>query len=420
MSKKRLDSWKAIAEFLGRSLRTVQRWHDCNGLPVHHFGGSKGSVFAYEEEIDQWLEGLAKASGTTRMRADETLVSSKRSSCELTSAADGMWETRSERNIQIIADLYRKAVEQDSTNTSAFVGLANTMVFCVLNDMMDGAMAYPSAIEALRRVRQLDSEHLDAKCPAAWIDLLYNRNWHQARAGFEEITRKRPSSFAFAGLATTNIAEGKITEALECAWAAWRLSPLVCSLGGLLCWIVYLSEDFHRVLDMVAQIRSGGGDLGLVTTVESLVLIQDGSVGENLSRLEKATLEFPLNHTLQGILGYAYGVTGEREKARKSHAYLARSSETNMKSNGYALAILSMGLDNHQDAISWLETAFAEGTLWSLGFRSDPFLRPLRGDLRFEQLVHKIGASTQYSVNPGFEQLASRPLPEGALFGENS
>jgi len=103
-----------------------------------------------------------------------------------------MWETRSERNIQSIAALYRKAIDCDAGNTGAFTGLANAMVYCALNEIVDGALAYPSAIEALRRIPQLDTEHLDAKCPAAWVDLLYHRNWRRARAGFEEIARKRP------------------------------------------------------------------------------------------------------------------------------------------------------------------------------------------------------------------------------------
>jgi hypothetical protein len=60
MAKLRLDSWKSIAEYLERSARTVQRWHAYLGLPVHHFDGRKGSVFAYAEEIDRWLIGLAE------------------------------------------------------------------------------------------------------------------------------------------------------------------------------------------------------------------------------------------------------------------------------------------------------------------------------------------------------------------------
>jgi hypothetical protein len=419
VNKKRLDSWKGIAVFLGRSLRTVQRWHDCNGLPVHHFGGHKGSVFAFEEEINHWLAGLAEETGTAQVRADETLESGKRSSNELTTTANNMWETRSERNIQAIADLYRKAIADDPCNSAAYAGLANAMVFCALNDIIDGTLAYPSAVEALRRMPQIDSEYLNTKCPAAWIDLLYNRNWRQARASFEEILSKRPSSFALAGLAAMYIAEGRILKAQECAWEAWRLNPLVSSLGAFLCWCVYLSGDSKQVLDLVAQIRSGGGDGGVVTCVEALVMVQSDSVSEYIGRLEMAASDFPQNHTLQGILGFAYGVTGDTGKAKIMHAHLARCSESNRKSNGYALAIVSMGLGNLDEAIPSLEAAYAEGALWSLGFRSDPILKPLADDPRFLRLASRIGVSTQFRTVSTIQQSVPRSLLETVLVGDN-
>jgi len=418
VNMKRLDSWKGIAVFLGRSLRTVQRWHDCNGLPVHHFGGDKGSVFAYEEEIDHWLARMAEEPGKAHASADSTLESGRRSSIELTASAARMWETRSERNIQSIADLYRKAISDDSSNSAAYAGLAGAMVFCALNDIIDGALAYPSAIEALRRMPQLDAEQLDAKCPAAWIDMLYNRNWGQARASFEEITRKRPSSFALSGLAAMYVAEGRILRAQGCAWEAWRLNPLVSSLGALLCWTAYLSGDFQQVLDLVAQIRSGGGDGGFVTAVEALVLIQNGTASTNLAYLEKAASHFPQNHTLQGILGYAYGISGSMSQARRTYEHLEHCSERNRRSNGYALAIVSMGLDNRQGAITWLETAYAKGTLWSLGFGSDPMLRSLKNDPRFERLVSNIGVTTNYQVTDGFRGLETRSFMSEVLVGE--
>lgn len=52
----RLDSWKAIAAYLGRDVGTVRRWERTRGLPVHRVPGGKGSsVFAYTFEIDAWL-----------------------------------------------------------------------------------------------------------------------------------------------------------------------------------------------------------------------------------------------------------------------------------------------------------------------------------------------------------------------------
>ena len=56
--KKRLDSWKEIADYLKRDVTTVCRWEKEKGLPVHRLaGGARQTVFAYEEEIDAWLSG---------------------------------------------------------------------------------------------------------------------------------------------------------------------------------------------------------------------------------------------------------------------------------------------------------------------------------------------------------------------------
>jgi len=53
----RLDSWKAIAAYLGREVRTVQRWESREHLPVHrHLHNKTASVFAFQHEIEEWRE----------------------------------------------------------------------------------------------------------------------------------------------------------------------------------------------------------------------------------------------------------------------------------------------------------------------------------------------------------------------------
>lgn len=54
----RLDGWKAIADYVDRSERAVQRWAAQRGFPVHRIGGS-GSVFAWTEEVDEWFSSQA-------------------------------------------------------------------------------------------------------------------------------------------------------------------------------------------------------------------------------------------------------------------------------------------------------------------------------------------------------------------------
>lgn len=51
----RLDSWKEIAAYLHRDVRTVQRWEKHAGLPVHRHAASRlRTAYAYRSELDAW------------------------------------------------------------------------------------------------------------------------------------------------------------------------------------------------------------------------------------------------------------------------------------------------------------------------------------------------------------------------------
>jgi hypothetical protein len=53
--QKILESWKQIAFYLDRSVRTVRRWEANEGLPVHRREHEKqDTVFAYRHEIETW------------------------------------------------------------------------------------------------------------------------------------------------------------------------------------------------------------------------------------------------------------------------------------------------------------------------------------------------------------------------------
>src|SRR5438270_1420892 len=59
----RLDSWKEIAAYLRRDVRTVQRWEKKEGLPIHRHQHDKlGSIYAYKSELDAWLDTRGQTS----------------------------------------------------------------------------------------------------------------------------------------------------------------------------------------------------------------------------------------------------------------------------------------------------------------------------------------------------------------------
>src|SRR5215207_5731935 len=67
----RLDSWKEIATYLGRGVRTVQRWEREEGLPVHRLTHEKrGNVYARREELAAWWESRRRTLASQPEPAD--------------------------------------------------------------------------------------------------------------------------------------------------------------------------------------------------------------------------------------------------------------------------------------------------------------------------------------------------------------
>jgi len=83
-----LTSWKEIASYLGKGVRTVQRWEQQFDLPVRRPNEkAKGIVHATREELDQWLarqwsqrpKEFARAVGIDSVYIDSLRASMKQS-----------------------------------------------------------------------------------------------------------------------------------------------------------------------------------------------------------------------------------------------------------------------------------------------------------------------------------------------------
>jgi TolB-like protein/Tfp pilus assembly protein PilF len=75
----RLDSWKEIASYLRRDVRTVQRWEKKEGLPVYrHLHDKLGSIYAYRNELTEWFNtrqqsGAPAATGNSQEGSAEKI-----------------------------------------------------------------------------------------------------------------------------------------------------------------------------------------------------------------------------------------------------------------------------------------------------------------------------------------------------------
>jgi TolB-like protein len=72
-----LDSWKEIASFFARTIRTVQRWETAENLPVYrHLHEKRSTVYAFESELMAWRD-------TRSLSGDQSILGQKTASRRL-------------------------------------------------------------------------------------------------------------------------------------------------------------------------------------------------------------------------------------------------------------------------------------------------------------------------------------------------
>jgi len=74
-----LNSWKEISNYVGRGVRTIQRWESDMHFPVHRTGEHlRSSVYALSEEIDEWLKARRNARPDANQERHAAISSFKR------------------------------------------------------------------------------------------------------------------------------------------------------------------------------------------------------------------------------------------------------------------------------------------------------------------------------------------------------
>ena len=122
-----------------------------------------------------------------------------------------------------------------------------------------------------------------------------------------------------------------------------------------------------------------------------------GGAYEQKGMYEGASTEFQKAISLSGDslhiraeLGHAYAVAGKKEEALKIMDELkGLSKETYI--SPYDVAMIYVGLDQNDQAFDWLQKAYEERSDWLRYLKVDPRLDPLRSDLRFPDLVRRVG-----------------------------
>ena len=221
--------------------------------------------------------------------------------------------------------------------------------------------------------------------------MVTERDWEGARQGFDEILSQYPDySQALIGRALLYIAEGCHSEAIDLLQKVSEQNPLQTPAVTFLSWCKYLAGQYEQALACNILARLVGHTSAILDAVQMLISIQLEGPGSCIPRVEAVAADCSYYSVPQGILGYAYGMTGQAPKGREVFSSFIDAGARVKPHHAYSIALTLVGLNERQAAMEWLERSYRYGSLWSLGFLSDPILAPLRSEPSYELFLSKL------------------------------
>jgi TolB-like protein/tetratricopeptide (TPR) repeat protein len=299
------------------------------------------------------------------------------------------FEERGEPALRRALDLYRSAAQKDPKFARAYAGLAAVYSVLPLYSHDAGDTLFKAGFQAATKAIQLDSLLAEAYASRA---VLLNGRWRWKEAG-EDFVRAIALDPKYAAAhqwyGEQLMMQNRPTEAVEHLKRASELDPVSPVIASSYSMALSLAR---RDPEAIAQARRAvelDSALFLPRLVLGLGHLLAKRTPEAIQELEPALGLSNGSPYVQGVLGYAYAVGGQRQNADAMAQQLA--SKRDPDSQG-ALAVVQIGLGDTARALTNLEAAArAHAPIFTVQPLGEPLFDPVRGSARFEALLKTLG-----------------------------
>jgi tetratricopeptide (TPR) repeat protein len=446
---RRLDSWKEIASFFDRDERTVRRWEKERSLPVHRMPGKPhGSVYAFAEELSQWLktpnfpheemQGEAngvdlevdakQGSGRTKAESQRRVFqfavagfvvlvltlgaiwfirqsahsAGKTPIAKHTPNAEALdlylkgryeWSKRSPESLNKAVDLFTQAIVSDPNYAQAYAGLADTFNLLREYTVMPSREAYPRAIAAAKKAVELDDSLSEAHRALAFASFYWTWDFPGAEREFKHAIELDPKdAIAHLWYATSLLNLGRFSDALYQVEKARELDPSSISIEADRALVLYYSQRREEFVSILKEIeRSNPTFLSPHRYRADIGFLEK----DFQTYLAETKVFVDLTHDGPGIeiykaaeKGYA---SGGAEGLLNNVLQVERKYHDQGLIPGFVLAKTCALSGRADEAIQYLQEDFTKHEPGIVTIRVDPALASLHDDPKFLELIARIG-----------------------------
>ena len=301
------------------------------------------------------------------------------------------WNKRTADGLKVALAYFNEAIEEDPKYAQAYSGLADT--YALLGDWQYAVMtpkeAFPKAKAAAIKALELDSALGEAHNSLAFV--LDGFDWDLDSGGkeFRRAIELNPGyATAHHWYAWHLSLLGRYDEAIAEMKKAENLDPLSLIINADLAELLVLAHSYDESVRQSRKTIEMDPNFALAHNQLAQAYLQEHRYEEAVLELQKAVQLSGDSPTCIANLARAYVASGKRSEALKLLSDLKKRSNTGY-SNASEIAMIYASLGDADQAMTLLEKGYEER--FNPGVLLRPGFDPLRSDLRFQNLLHRVG-----------------------------
>ena len=365
---------------------------DQTHLWARQYDRAPGTILVVQSEIAQEVvDEIRVTLGERRSKPSSPPASSPSNDAayDLYLRAQYFWNKRTMEGLKQAIEYCEQSIQADSTYALAYAGLANSYVLL-------GGYSGQSQVEFMAKARaaalhalELEPQLPEAHAALALIVQNYDWDWETAESEFRRALDLNPNYATAHHWYAEHLAyRGRFDEARAEAERARRLDPLSLAIAVDTALIEYYSRRYDRAAAKLEAVLAMDPSFRRAHLVRN-VYVQMGRFDDALSDIvtDRAGADNLWN---TAGLAHVYGRAGRPAEARAELVRLLkrhRPGETDPGIIFWAYA----GMGDRDEALSWLERAYAEHSNILGTLKVDPAYDSLRAEPRFQYVLRRVG-----------------------------
>ena len=291
--------------------------------------------------------------------------------------------------LQPALDHFRQAIARDPAYAPAHVAVAQCYIGLGWHGSLSPRDAFPNATASARTALQIDDSLAEAHATLGYVATFHDWDWDGAARELNRalaLNPNSPSCHLFQAWFLNS--QGRHDEAIASVRLACELDPLSMLNQSNLAYLAYFARRDDEAIAYATRTLELDASFGQARSVRALPYVQQGAYDLAIADLLDEALEADDPIRL-GRLGYTYARAGRPDDAQQVLARLMEPS-TRPYVVSTEIARVYAGLDEPDEAFTWLESAWHQREAHLAYLNVDPHFDTLRNDPRFQDLLRRM------------------------------